>query len=100
RRRAQRRRLPRRPAVCPRAAPRRAVPRAPVAHWGAECARARWRSFVYCVLDEGHMIKNSASQTTKACKQLVAEHRLILSGTPIQNNVLELWSLFDFLMPG
>ena len=33
-------------------------------------------------------------------KQLHADHRLILSGTPIQNNVLELWSLFDFLMPG
>ena len=37
---------------------------------------------------------------SKAIKQLVANHRLILSGTPIQNNVLELWSLFDFLMPG
>lgn len=39
-------------------------------------------------------------QASKAIKQLVANHRLILSGTPIQNNVLELWSLFDFLMPG
>lgn len=39
-------------------------------------------------------------QSSKAIKQLVAHHRLILSGTPIQNNVLELWSLFDFLMPG
>jgi TATA-binding protein-associated factor len=39
-------------------------------------------------------------QSSKAIKQLVANHRLILSGTPIQNNVLELWSLFDFLMPG
>lgn len=38
-------------------------------------------------------------QSSKAIKQLVANHRLILSGTPIQNNVLELWSLFDFLMP-
>ena len=36
----------------------------------------------------------------QACKALVAQHRLILTGTPIQNNVLELWSLFDFLMPG
>ena len=36
----------------------------------------------------------------QACKALVAHHRLILTGTPIQNNVLELWSLFDFLMPG
>ena len=38
--------------------------------------------------------------TLQACKALVAHHRLILTGTPIQNNVLELWSLFDFLMPG
>jgi len=54
----------------------------------------------YCVLDEGHLIKNPAAKTTIAVKQLKSNHRLILSGTPIQNNVLELWSLFDFLMPG
>lgn len=54
----------------------------------------------YCVLDEGHIIKNAKSKITCAVKQLKAQHRLILSGTPIQNNVLELWSLFDFLMPG
>ncbi|KAK6782737.1 hypothetical protein RDI58_020533 [Solanum bulbocastanum] len=54
----------------------------------------------YCILDEGHIIKNSKSKITVAVKQLKAQHRLILSGTPIQNNVLDLWSLFDFLMPG
>ncbi|KAK4435640.1 TATA-binding protein-associated factor BTAF1 [Sesamum alatum] len=54
----------------------------------------------YCILDEGHIIKNSKSKVTSAVKQLKAKHRLILSGTPIQNNVLDLWSLFDFLMPG
>lgn len=54
----------------------------------------------YCILDEGHVIKNAKTKLTKAVKQLRAHHRLILSGTPIQNNVLELWSLFDFLMPG
>ncbi|CAH2231989.1 jg4050 [Pararge aegeria aegeria] len=54
----------------------------------------------YCVLDEGHVIKNGKTKAFKAIKQIVANHRLILSGTPIQNNVLELWSLFDFLMPG
>ncbi|KAG2370602.1 hypothetical protein C9374_014757 [Naegleria lovaniensis] len=54
----------------------------------------------YCILDEGHIIKNKKTQITKAVKQIKANHRLILSGTPIQNNVLELWSLFDFLMPG
>ena len=54
----------------------------------------------YCVLDEGHLIKNPKAKTTIAVKRLASNHRLILSGTPIQNNVLELWSLFDFLMPG
>lgn len=54
----------------------------------------------YVVLDEGHIIKNGKTKSSKAIKTLIANHRLILSGTPIQNNVLELWSLFDFLMPG
>ncbi|XP_048263211.1 TATA-binding protein-associated factor 172 isoform X2 [Bombus terrestris] len=54
----------------------------------------------YCVLDEGHIIKNGKTKSAKATKRLHANHRLILSGTPIQNDVLELWSLFDFLMPG
>ncbi|XP_068240504.1 TATA-binding protein-associated factor 172 [Palaemon carinicauda] len=54
----------------------------------------------YVILDEGHIIKNGKTKSSKAIKQLKAQHRLILSGTPIQNNVLELWSLFDFLMPG
>lgn len=54
----------------------------------------------YCILDEGHIIKNGRTKNFKAIKRIVAKHRLILSGTPIQNNVLELWSLFDFLMPG
>ena len=54
----------------------------------------------YCVLDEGHLIKNPKAKISVAVKRLRSSHRLILSGTPIQNNVLELWSLFDFLMPG
>ena len=54
----------------------------------------------YCILDEGHIIKNGKTKMSKAIKSLEASHRLILTGTPIQNNVLELWSLFDFLMPG
>ncbi|KAK9362462.1 hypothetical protein V1504DRAFT_448559 [Lipomyces starkeyi] len=58
------------------------------------------QNWSYCVLDEGHIIKNASSKLTKAVKGISADHRLILSGTPIQNNVLELWSLFDFLMPG
>jgi TATA-binding protein-associated factor len=57
-------------------------------------------NWLYCILDEGHVIKNAKTKLTKAVKSIQAQHRLILSGTPIQNNVLELWSLFDFLMPG
>lgn len=57
-------------------------------------------SWLYCILDEGHLIKNSKSKVSVAVKSIKAHHRLILSGTPIQNNLLELWSLFDFLMPG
>lgn len=62
-----------------------------------EFSRRNWN---YCVLDEGHIIKNAKAKLTKAIKLIKANYRLILSGTPIQNNVLELWSLFDFLMPG
>lgn len=58
------------------------------------------RQWHYCVLDEGHVIKNGKTKSAKATKRLHANHRLILSGTPVQNDVLELWSLFDFLMPG
>lgn len=58
---------------------------------------AQWN---YCVLDEGHVIKNGKTKSAKAVKKIIAHHRLILSGTPVQNDVLELWSLFDFLMPG
>ena len=56
-----------------------------------------WR---YVILDEAHFIKNSAAATTKALKTIPAQHRLALTGTPIQNRLTELWSLFDFLMPG
>lgn len=62
-----------------------------------ELERVAW---LYVILDEGHVIKNAKSKIAEAAKRVRAEHRLILSGTPIQNNVLELWSLFDFLMPG
>lgn len=54
----------------------------------------------YCILDEGHLIKSSKSKLSKSIKQIRAAHRLILTGTPIQNNVVELWCLFDFLLPG
>ncbi|XP_062507872.1 DNA excision repair protein ERCC-6-like isoform X2 [Corticium candelabrum] len=50
--------------------------------------------------DEGHIIRNPDSEITLACKQFRTPHRLILSGSPIQNNLRELWSLFDFIFPG
>ncbi|GJP49304.1 hypothetical protein CLOM_g8529 [Closterium sp. NIES-68] len=62
-----------------------------------ELAALTWR---YCVLDEGHLIKGAKTRLSQAVRRIKAEHRLLLTGTPIQNNVLELWALFDFLMPG
>ncbi|KAL5018836.1 hypothetical protein ScPMuIL_004558 [Solemya velum] len=54
----------------------------------------------YVVLDEGHKIRNPDTQATLAVKQIKTPHRIILSGSPIQNNLKELWSLFDFVFPG
>ncbi|KAH6595819.1 hypothetical protein BASA50_005546 [Batrachochytrium salamandrivorans] len=54
----------------------------------------------YCVLDEGHKIRNPDSEVTISCKRFKSPHRIILSGTPIQNNLMELWSLYDFVFPG
>ncbi|GIY56968.1 DNA excision repair protein ERCC-6 [Caerostris darwini] len=54
----------------------------------------------YVILDEGHKIRNPDAQATLAVKQFRTPHRLILSGSPIQNNLKELWSLFDFIFPG
>ncbi|CAI5948734.1 unnamed protein product [Closterium sp. NIES-65] len=51
----------------------------------------------YAILDEGHRIRNPDADTTIACKQLRTPHRLLLSGSPIQNRLDELWSLMDFL---
>ncbi len=56
--------------------------------------------FDYCILDEGQMIKNAHTQSAKATRLLNAHHRLVLSGTPIENHLGELWSLFEFLNPG
>jgi SNF2 family DNA or RNA helicase len=52
------------------------------------------------ILDEGQYIKNPNSQTAQVARALRAEHRLVLSGTPIENRLLDLWSLMAFVMPG
>ena len=53
----------------------------------------------YAVLDEGHKIRNPNTAITIYCKELRTANRVILSGTPMQNNLTELWSLFDFIFP-
>ncbi|CAI2736094.1 unnamed protein product [Schistosoma spindalis] len=58
------------------------------------------RNWSYVILDEGHKIKNPEAEATLAVKHFFTPHRLILSGSPIQNNLRELWSLFDFVCPG
>ena len=56
--------------------------------------------FHYVILDEAHAVKNSKSESAKAVRLLKSRHRLALTGTPVQNNMDELWSLFEFLNPG
>jgi len=60
----------------------------------------RAMEFDYVVLDEAQSIKNAASQAAKACRLLKARHRLALTGTPVENHIGELWSIFEFLNPG
>ena len=55
----------------------------------------------YCMtLDEAQYIKNAATKVSKAVRSVTAVHRFALTGTPIENRLSELWSIFDFLMPG
>ena len=56
--------------------------------------------WLYVIVDEGHNIKNPDAKRTKAVKAIQGQHKLALTGTPIQNKLEELWSLFDFAMPG
>jgi superfamily II DNA or RNA helicase len=55
----------------------------------------------YCqIIDEAQYIKNAATQNARAVKSIVSEQRFALTGTPIENSLAEIWSIFDFLMPG
>ena len=65
-----------------------------------DAARHKQRTYDTLILDEAQAIKNPQAQTTAALCGFKAAHRLCLTGTPIENNLGELWSLFQFLMPG
>ena len=56
--------------------------------------------FKYIIADEAQYLKNSNTKNAKAIKQIKAETRYALTGTPIENSLAELWSIFDFIMPG
>jgi len=56
--------------------------------------------FGYAVLDEGQFIKNPDAKVTQTCWEIRAQRRLVLTGTPLENRQLDLWSLFRFLLPG
>lgn len=58
------------------------------------------KKFEFLILDEGQYISNSFSQKSRAVKNIDAKYKFALTGTPIQNSLMDLWSLFDFLMPG
>lgn len=58
------------------------------------------QQFSVAILDEAQHIKNKATQNALAAKRLHAKHRLVLTGTPIENGVSDFWSIMDFLMPG
>jgi len=62
----------------------------------------KYRALVFdtVVLDEAQHIKNRQTQNAQAVKAVKAQHRIVLTGTPLENSVLDLWSIFDFLMPG
>ncbi|TAG28673.1 MAG: DEAD/DEAH box helicase [Verrucomicrobia bacterium] len=56
--------------------------------------------FAYAVLDEGQFIKNPDAKVTQTCFAIRATHRIVLSGTPLENRQLDLWSIFRYLLPG
>lgn len=76
-----------------------------ITSYSALLADKQWHTsdsakYNYVVLDEAQFIKNYASKTAMLVKKLNAEYRLALTGTPLENNVVEIWSIMDFLMPG
>mmetsp|Transcript_21971 Transcript_21971/g.52054 ORF Transcript_21971/g.52054 Transcript_21971/m.52054 type:complete len:1148 (-) Transcript_21971:417-3860(-) len=62
----------------------------------SKLAKIQWR---YLIIDEAHRIKNENSSLSKAVRMVDVDHRLLITGTPLQNNLRELWALLNFLMP-
>ncbi|MCX6609196.1 MAG: DEAD/DEAH box helicase, partial [Acidobacteria bacterium] len=65
-----------------------------------DAVRPKDVAFDYVVLDEAQAVKNAGTESAKAVRLLQSQHRLALSGTPVENHLGELWSLFEFLNPG
>ena len=65
-----------------------------------ELYREKNYTFKYIIADEAQYLKNSNTKNAKAIKEIKAETRYALTGTPIENSLAELWSIFDFIMPG
>ena len=65
-----------------------------------DAEKYRELEFDTVALDEAQHIKNRQTQNAQAVKAVKAQHRIVLTGTPLENSVLDLWSIFDFLMPG
>lgn len=65
-----------------------------------DCEIYKEKSFRFQIIDEAQYIKNHTTQSARAVKSIQAENRFALTGTPIENRLSELWSIFDFLMPG
>ncbi len=64
------------------------------------CDTLKKRRLSYLILDEAQHIKNPGSGNARSCKNLTASHRIVLSGTPLENSPEDLWSIMDFLQPG
>ncbi|XP_011097113.1 ATP-dependent DNA helicase DDM1 [Sesamum indicum] len=85
--------------------PRTVGPRFPIVITSYEIAMSdarrhfRHYSWKYLVVDEGHRLKNSKCKLVKQLKYLSVENKLLLTGTPLQNNLAELWSLLNFILP-
>jgi superfamily II DNA or RNA helicase len=65
-----------------------------------DCDRYAELDFAVMVLDEAQHIKNRSTQNALSAKRIPARHRVVLTGTPMENSVSDLWSIMDFLMPG